>query len=112
MAVSGWWFILWLWAPIYGNILSVQLFQPLWATLKWTWPAGGAAWFGTKNGLFVGTVITIALAGFLVSIGIAGYARGQKWALTAGLLRFARALGMPLFNSPPSLNSPSQLSPH
>jgi len=36
MAVSGWWFILWLWAPIYGNILSVQLFQPLWATLGWT----------------------------------------------------------------------------
>src|SRR6201984_3183452 len=23
MAVCGWWFILWLWAPIYGNILSV-----------------------------------------------------------------------------------------
>ena len=33
MAATGWWFILWLWAPIYGNILSVQLFQPLWATL-------------------------------------------------------------------------------
>ena len=33
MAATGWWFILWLWAPIYGNILSVMLFQPLWATL-------------------------------------------------------------------------------
>src|ERR1700677_1972747 len=33
MAATGWWFILWLWAPIYGNILSVELFQPLWATL-------------------------------------------------------------------------------
>ena len=30
---TGWWFILWLWAPIYGNILSVQFFEPLWATL-------------------------------------------------------------------------------
>jgi len=29
MAVTGWWFILWLWAPIYGNILSVQLFVTL-----------------------------------------------------------------------------------
>ena len=36
MAATGWWFILWLWAPIYGNILSVQLFQPLWATLGLT----------------------------------------------------------------------------
>ena len=50
MAATGWWFILWLWAPIYGNILSVQLFEPLWATLKWTWPNGGYAWFGTNNG--------------------------------------------------------------
>ena len=24
MAATGWWFILWLWAPIYGNILSVS----------------------------------------------------------------------------------------
>src|SRR6185369_12968403 len=40
LAITGWWFILWLWAPIYGNILSVQLFQPLWATFGST---GGAA---------------------------------------------------------------------
>ena len=33
MAVTGWWFILWLWAPIYGNILAVQFFEPIWATL-------------------------------------------------------------------------------
>ena len=63
MAATGWWFILWLWAPIYGNILSVQFFQPIWATLKWTWPGGGYAWFGTNNGVFIVTVITIVLAG-------------------------------------------------
>ena len=34
MAATGWWFILWLWAPIYGNILAVQLFEPLWATIE------------------------------------------------------------------------------
>src|SRR6202041_1568338 len=71
MAATGWWFILWLWAPIYGNILSKQLFQPLWATLKWTWPPGGAAWVGTNNGIFIVTLITIALAGVLVSLGMA-----------------------------------------
>src|SRR5260370_6572737 len=83
MAATGWWFILWLWAPIYGNILSVQLFQPLWATLKWTWPGSGATagalWFGTKTGIFVVSLITIALAGVLVSLGMAGYARIQRW---------------------------------
>src|SRR5262244_1607261 len=99
MAATGWWFILWLWAPIYGNILSVQLFQPLWATLKWTWPAGGAAWFGTKNGIFVVTLITIALAGLLVSIGMAGYARIQRWCFIGGVIGFLVIVGLLLFNS-------------
>ena len=32
--VTGWWFILWYWAPIYGNILNVEVFQPLAAIFK------------------------------------------------------------------------------
>ncbi len=99
MAATGWWFILWLWAPIYGNILAVQFFQPLWATLKWTWPAGGAAWFGTNNGVFVVSLVTIALAGILVSIGMAGYARIQKWCFYGGLVGFAVVVVLLLVNS-------------
>src|ERR1700684_243633 len=34
VAATGWRFILGLWPPIYGNILSFHLFEPLWATLK------------------------------------------------------------------------------
>ena len=83
MAATGWWFILWLWAPIYGNILSVMLFQPLWATLG---DPGGAAWFASKNGIFVVCLITIALAGVLVSLGMNGYARIQKWCFYGGLV--------------------------
>jgi len=99
MAATGWWFILWLWAPIYGNILAVQLFQPLWATLKWTWPGGGAAWFGTKNGIFVVCLITIALAGLLVSIGMAGYAKVQRWCFIGGMIGFAVVVILLLINS-------------
>jgi amino acid transporter len=99
MAATGWWFILWLWAPIYGNILAVQLFEPLWATLRWTWPGGGATWFGTHNGIFVVSLITIALAGFLVSIGMAGYAKVQKWCFAGGLVGFAVVVGLLLFSS-------------
>jgi APA family basic amino acid/polyamine antiporter len=99
MAATGWWFILWLWAPIYGNILAVQFFEPLWATLKWTWPTGGAAWFGTHNGIFLVSLITIALAGVLVSIGMAGYARIQKWCIYGGLVGFAVIVLLLLVNS-------------
>jgi len=98
MAATGWWFILWLWAPIYGNILAVQLFQPIWATLKWTWPTGGAAWFGTHNGVFIVTLITIAVAGVLVSIGMAGYAKVQRWCFIGGLLGFAVVVILLLIN--------------
>jgi APA family basic amino acid/polyamine antiporter len=112
MAATGWWFILWLWAPIYGNILAVQLFEPLWATLKWTWPSGGAAWFGTNNGVFVVSLITIALAGVLVSIGMAGYARIQKWCFIGGLVGFAVIVVLLLVNSHASFISSFNLEAH
>ncbi|MGB6583923.1 MAG: APC family permease [Streptosporangiaceae bacterium] len=112
MAATGWWFILWLWAPIYGNILSVQLFEPLWATLKWTWPGGGYAWFGTHNGIFIVTLITIALAGVLVSIGMAGYAKVQRWCFIGGLIGFAVVVILLLFNSHASFVSSFNLEGH
>ena len=112
MAATGWWFILWLWAPIYGNILSVQLFEPLWATLKWTWPGGGYAWFGTHNGIFIVTLITIALAGVLVSIGMAGYAKFQRWCFIGGLIGFAVVVILLLFNSHASFVSSFNLEAH
>jgi APA family basic amino acid/polyamine antiporter len=96
MAATGWWFILWLWAPIYGNILSVIFFQPLWATLG---SPSGAAWFGSKWGIFVVCLITIAIAGVLVSLGMAGYARIQKWCFYGGLVAFAVVVVLLLVNS-------------
>lgn len=83
MAATGWWFILWLWAPIYGSVLAEEFFQPLWATFN---SASGAAWFASKNGTFVVTLITIAVAGLLVSLGMSGYAKVQKWCFYGGLL--------------------------
>jgi basic amino acid/polyamine antiporter, APA family len=85
MAVTGWWFILWLWAPIYGNVLSAEFFQPLLATLG---HPSAATWFGGHNGIFLVSIITIVLAGILVSVGMAGYARIQKWGFYGGLLGF------------------------
>src|SRR5579863_2355328 len=81
MAATGWWFILWLWAPIYGQVLSEEFFQPIWATLGYH-----GTFFVSDTGKFVVTLITIALAGLLVSIGMAGYARIQKWCFYGGLL--------------------------
>jgi amino acid transporter len=84
-AATGWWFILWLWAPIYGAILNVELFQPVLYTLG---AKGAATYFGTHNGTFTICVITILLAGLLVSLGMSGYARVQKWCFFGGMVGF------------------------
>jgi basic amino acid/polyamine antiporter, APA family len=116
MSATGWWFILWLWAPIYGNILAVQFFEPLWATLKWTWPGSGAtagaAWFGTHAGVFTVSMITIVLAGVLVSIGMAGYAKIQKWCIYGGLVGFGVIVVLLLVNSKANFISSFNLEAH
>src|SRR5438034_2851473 len=61
LAVTGWWFILWYWAPVYAAILNVEVFQPLAAVFK---AHGLLTWLGTNNGIFVVSIITVALAGF------------------------------------------------
>jgi amino acid transporter len=96
MAATGWWFILWLWAPIYGSVLSEEFFQPLWATLG---HSGQATWFASKNGIFVVCLITIALAGLLVSVGMAGYARVQRWCFIGGLIGAAIIVILLLINN-------------
>src|SRR5256885_6030668 len=57
LAVTGWWFILWHWTPIYANILVVQFFSPLLSTLG---QQGAAAWFATPTGIFVSCLLTLA----------------------------------------------------
>ncbi len=109
LAATGWWFILWLWAPIYGNILSVELFQPLWATLG---DPSGATWFASKTGIFVICLITIALAGVLVSLGMAGYARIQKYCFYAGLVGFAVIIILLLVSSKSTFISSFNLEAH
>jgi basic amino acid/polyamine antiporter, APA family len=96
MAATGWWFILWLWAPIYGSVLAQEFFQPLWVAFN---DPSGAAWFGTHTGKFVVTLITVLLAGLFVSLGMAGYARVQKWCFYGGLLGFLIIVIVMLINN-------------
>jgi amino acid transporter len=86
LSATGWWFILALWAPIYGAILNVQFVLPLSALAGWT---DGVTFFGTTDGVFVVSLIVIALVTLLVSLGMAGYARIQRLSLWIGLAALA-----------------------
>ena len=79
---TGWWFILWLWIPIYAALMVNSFIKPILRMLG----AGGAAdWLTTSNGVFVASLATIALATYLVAVGMKTYANFQKWALWIGL---------------------------
>jgi basic amino acid/polyamine antiporter, APA family len=82
LSATGWWFILALWAPIYGFILKIEFIQPLAALLGWK---DGVDFFGTANGTFVVSILTIVVTSGLVALGMAGYARIQRWCLYVGL---------------------------
>src|SRR5438874_7760685 len=57
LAITGWWFTLWLWTPIYANILNVQFFLPLAYTLG----LNDLATFITKpTGIFISCLTVLA----------------------------------------------------
>jgi basic amino acid/polyamine antiporter, APA family len=86
LAATGWWFILAMWAPIYGAILKLEFFQPLAALLGST---AGVDFFGSDTGTLVVSLIVIGLTSWLVALGMAGYARIQRICLYLGLIGFA-----------------------
>jgi len=85
LAATGWWFILALWAPIYGAILKLEFFQPIAALIG---SADLATFFGSDSGTLAVSIIVLILTSGLVALGMAGYARIQRWCLYAGLLGF------------------------
>jgi APA family basic amino acid/polyamine antiporter len=96
LAVTGWWFILWYWTPIYASILNVEVLQPLAAFLGMD---GLLTFLGKDIGLFTICVVTALLAGYLVSLGMEGYARIQKFCFYVGIAALLVVFAVMLFGS-------------
>jgi basic amino acid/polyamine antiporter, APA family len=86
LSATGWWFILALWAPIYAFIFNIEFVQPLAAVLGWK---DGVTFFSGTDGGFSVSIFTIVVTSALVALGMAGYARIQKWCLYIGLAALA-----------------------
>jgi amino acid transporter len=102
LAATGWWFILAMWAPIYGAILNLEFFQPLAALLK---SNDALTFFAGENGILTVSIITIVLTSALVALGMAGYARIQRWCLYLGLIGFAIMVVLMLTSSQDSFKT-------
>ena len=96
LSATGWWFILALWAPIYGFILKIEFVQPLAAVLGWE---DGVTFFGSADGTFVVSIATIVITSLLVALGMAGYARIQRWSFYIGVTALAAMFLLMLVSS-------------
>jgi len=77
LAVTGWWFILWLWVPLYSDMLRQIFFTPLLGILGLQDPA---LWFSqTSVAFFLTIVIMLACVTFFIAKGMKWYSRFQKF---------------------------------
>jgi amino acid transporter len=90
LAITGWVFILWLWVPIYGAILTVLFFAPL-ATVMADWT--GSHWWAQQavnatgdGGYMLSSVIVAGFAAVVIALGMKVYARVQKFCFYGGML--------------------------
>ncbi len=97
LSMTGWWFILWHWTPIYAGILNVEVIAPLSATIgRQDW----ATFFGSGpgTGLFIGSLIVLAFVCIYVTLGMEGYAKVQKFCFWVGLAGLAVMAVLLLFS--------------
>jgi APA family basic amino acid/polyamine antiporter len=97
LTVTGWWFILWLWTPLYGQMLTYEVYTPLLAVagLK-----DAALWFTTTSaGQFVGMLSVCLIVFVYIAVGMKWYARVQKFCFWGGLVGLAIVFALLLFGN-------------
>lgn len=102
LAFTGYVFILWLWGPIYGVILSILVFTPIAAVLG-NVPA--ALWWSSSTGVFASSILTIIIVSIIISLGMKRYARFQKWCFHIGMLGLIVTYAILAASSQPAFQS-------
>ncbi len=98
LAVTGWWFILWLWVPLYGDMFRHIVLVPILGVLG---AKDIALWFaGTQNGAFTASIITLAIVSIFITLGMKTYARIQKFSFYGGMLGLLIVIVLLLTGSP------------
>lgn len=90
LAFPAWVTCLWLWAPIYGQMLVWQVIAPILIMLGFhlnnLWLIDAAIWWSTTNeGYFIATIIVLIFVFCYVAVGMKNYAIFQKWGFFIGM---------------------------
>ena len=98
LAVTGWWFILWLWVPLYGDMFRHIVLVPILGVLG---AKDVALWFaGTQNGAFTASMLTLIIVSIFITLGMKVYARIQKFSFYGGMLGLLIVIVLLLTGSP------------
>ncbi len=98
LAVTGWWFILWLWVPLYGDMFRHIVLVPILGVFG---AKDTALWFaGTQNGAFTASLITLGIVSLFIMLGMKTYARIQKFSFYGGMLGLLIVIVLLLTGSP------------
>jgi len=103
LSVTGWWFILWLWVPLYGQMLAYEFLTPITAILG---APETAVWFtGTSEGLLFSMLLVCLIVFIYIAIGMKAYARVQKFSFYAGMVGLAIVFALLLFGNKASFTA-------
>ncbi len=97
LSVTGWWFILWLWVPLYGQMLAYEFLTPMSALLG---SPQTALWFTTTSeGQLVSMLLVCAVVFVYIAVGMKWYARVQKFCFYLGMVGLVMVFGLLLFGN-------------
>jgi basic amino acid/polyamine antiporter, APA family len=96
LSVTGWWFILWLWVPLYSQMLAYEVFTPLLGILGLQNLALQAS---TSGGQLFAALFLCVLVTIYIAIGMKWYARVQKFCFWGGAIGLALVFLLLLFGN-------------
>jgi amino acid transporter len=89
VALTSWWLVVTVLAPIYGNVLFFQVIDPVLTYAGWD---DLASWFHGRDGVFTCSLIAIAVATTFVGLGMRRAALVQRALAVVGVAALAAVL--------------------
>lgn len=97
IALASWWLVVMILAPVYGNVIVVQVVDPLVTHAGWD---GLASWFAGRDGAFAGSLMAIAIAAGFVGLGMRRAAIAQRVVVVVGGVTLVAVLALLLAGNP------------
>ena len=97
LALTSWWLVVAATAPVFGNLVLVQVVDPLLTEAGWD---GLASWFRERDGIFACSLIAIAVATAFVGLGMRRAAWVQRALVAIGGASFLTVVVLLLTANP------------